>query len=45
MWVFEWDISARGTLEIGKAIADNSSAYKCTGGGDPIVAINKLGPT
>lgn len=42
MGVFEWDISAKGTLEIGKAIEQNGPAYKLAGGGDSIAAINKL---
>lgn len=43
--IFEWDHSAAGTMEVGKAIAANSSAYKLAGGGDSIAAINKLGLT
>lgn len=39
--VFEFDISAKGTEEIGKAIAANAQAYKLAGGGDSIAAINK----
>lgn len=42
MGVFEWDKSATGTLEIGKAIEKNGPAYKLAGGGDSIAAINKL---
>ena len=42
MGVFEWDISAHGTLEIGKAIAQNTSAYRLIGWWDSLAAINKL---
>lgn len=45
MGVFEWETSAAGTLAVGKAISQNSSAYKLAGGGDSIAAINKLGLT
>jgi len=40
--VFEWDISAYGTEELGKAIQSNVQSYKLAGGGDSIAAINKL---
>lgn len=42
MGVFEWEKSAVGTLEIGRAIEKNKPAYKLAGGGDSIAAINKL---
>lgn len=42
MGVFEWDKSSIGTLEVGKAIEKNGTAYKLAGGGDSIAAINKL---
>ncbi len=42
MGVFEWEISAKGTIEVGKAIELNGPAYKLAGGGDSIAAINKL---
>lgn len=42
MGVFEWEVSEKGTLEIGKAIGENKSAFKVAGGGDSIAAINKL---
>lgn len=45
MGVFEWEKSSLGTLEIGKAIASNTKAYKLAGGGDSITAINKLNLT
>lgn len=43
MGVFEWELSSKGTLAIGKAIESNANAYKVAGGGDSIAAINKLG--
>jgi phosphoglycerate kinase len=43
MGVFEWVHSALGTLEVGKSIEANTNAYKLSGGGDSIAAINKLG--
>lgn len=43
--VFEWDTSAHGTKEIGKAIAANTSAYKIIWWGDSIAAVNALGLT
>lgn len=42
MGVFEWDVSEKGTLEVGRAIGENKSAFKVAGGGDSIAAINKL---
>jgi phosphoglycerate kinase len=43
--VFEWETSAHGTKEVGKAIARNTTAYKLIGGGDSIAAVNSLGLT
>jgi phosphoglycerate kinase len=42
MGVFEWEAFARGTREIGEAIA-NTEAMKVAGGGDTIAAIRKFG--
>lgn len=43
MGVTEWEKSSKGTLEIGNIIESTGQyAYKIAGGGDSIVAINKL---
>jgi phosphoglycerate kinase len=42
MGVFEWTQSEAGTREVGSAIINNSSAFKLSGGGDSIAAINKF---
>lgn len=43
MGVFEWEQTCKGTREIGNTIISLSDAYKLTGGGDSISAINKFG--
>jgi phosphoglycerate kinase len=43
MGVFEVDDFARGTLELGRAIAELPGAFTVIGGGDSVAAANKLG--
>jgi len=43
MGVFEVDDFAKGTIEIAKAVANNSSAFKVVGGGDSASAVEKFG--
>lgn len=42
MGIFEWKLLETGTVQIGEAIANNSGAYKVSGGGDTTAAINKF---
>jgi len=44
MGVFEFEQFARGTMEVGKAIAE-SNAVSIVGGGDSVAALKKLGLT
>lgn len=43
--VFEMDAFAKGTMEIGKIVAESTSkgAYSLVGGGDSVAAINRFG--
>lgn len=43
MGVFEVDDFARGTLAVGRAIAELKGAFTVIGGGDSVAAANKLG--
>jgi phosphoglycerate kinase len=43
MGVFEVDDFARGTLELGRVIAELPGAFSVIGGGDSVAAANKLG--
>ena len=41
MGVYEWKTTAKGTVDLAKAILENKSAYKVCGGGDSITLIDK----